>query len=234
MDQRSPQRLARLTGLLFLVIVVCGMFATTALDGFVVAGDAAATAENVRSGRTLFTAVLLGWTVLVAADAAVALPLYLLLRGSTVCSPCWRRRSGCSSRRCVGVAVTGVFYAYALLGDPARTGGGAAGGEVRASAELAAFDTAFLFGLVVFGVHLLCVGVLLYRSRYVPRALGALVTAGGAAYVADSLLGLLVAGHGGTASTVLLLPAALGELGLTAWLLVKGVTTGRPHPKETV
>ncbi|OII66487.1 DUF4386 domain-containing protein [Streptomyces sp. CC77] len=234
MNRRSPQRLARLTGLLFLVIVVCGVFATTALDGFVVAGDAAATAENVRSGRGLFTAVLLGWTVLLVADAAVSVPLYLLLRDVDGLLALLAMAFRLLFAALLGVAVTGVFHAYALLGDPASTGVGAAGSAARAMAELASFDTAFLFGLVVFGVHLLCVGVLLYRSRYVPRALGALVTAGGVAYVVDSLLGLLVAGHGGAASTALLMPAALGELGLTAWLLIKGVTTGRPYPKETV
>jgi hypothetical protein len=51
-------------------------------------------------------------------------------------------------------------------------------------------------------------------------------------YIADSLAGLLLADHGGLVSAVLLAPAVVGELGLTAWLLLRGVTVPRPVTRQ--
>jgi hypothetical protein len=96
-----------------------------------------------------------------------------------------------------------------------------------ALASLDTFGTGFLLALVFFGVHLLVLGSLLYRSRYVPRVLGVLIVAAGAGYILDSLATFFVPGHGGLTSAVLVAPALVGELGLTAWLLVKGVKVRR-------
>ena len=74
-----------------------------------------------------------------------------------------------------------------------------------------------------FGVHLVVLGFLLYRSRYVPRALGVLIVVAGGGYIVDSLPHFFVADYGGLVRAILLAPAVVGELGLTAWLLVKGV-----------
>jgi hypothetical protein len=71
---------------------------------------------------------------------------------------------------------------------------------------------------------LMTLGLLLYRSRYIPRALAVLLAAAGAGYIEDSLASLLVEDHSGLASAILLAPAVVGELGLTVWLLVKGVS----------
>jgi hypothetical protein len=86
----------------------------------------------------------------------------------------------------------------------------------------------FLLALVLFGVHLVALGALLYRSHYLPRVLGVLLVAAGVGYIADSLAALLLADHGGLVSAVLLTPAVVGELGPTAWLLLRGVTVPRP------
>lgn len=75
-------------------------------------------------------------------------------------------------------------------------------------------------------------GFLLHRSRYVPRVFGALLVAAGVGYMADSLAGLFIADHGGLVSAVLLVPAVVGELGLTGWLLLRGVTVPRPVARQ--
>lgn len=90
----------------------------------------------------------------------------------------------------------------------------------------------FLLALVLFGAHLLALGSLLHRSRYVPRVFGALLVAAGVGYMADSLAGLFIADHGGLVSAVLLVPAVVGELGLTGWLLLRGVTVPRPVARQ--
>ncbi len=55
---RRIQRVARVTGLLYLAIVVIGMFSPIVLESTVVPGDAAATAEGILGSRALFIAGL--------------------------------------------------------------------------------------------------------------------------------------------------------------------------------
>ena len=75
-----------------------------------------------------------------------------------------------------------------------------------ALASIDTFSTGFLLALVLFGVHLLVLGFLLHRSRYVPRAFGVLLVAAGVGYIVDSLAGLFIGDHGGLVSAVLLAP----------------------------
>jgi hypothetical protein len=84
------------------------------------------------------------------------------------------------------------------------------------------FVAGLLLALVFFGVHLLLLGFLLYRSRQVPRGLSLLLVAGGIGYTVGCLAELFVADVGGPAGVVLLAPAVVGQLGFTWWLLVNG------------
>jgi hypothetical protein len=222
------ERLARVTGLLYLVLAVFGMFSFVVLENLVVPGDAATTADNILGSRWLFGSSLVTWIVVVLADVAVAVTLYLLLE------PVGRALSLVAAAvRLVYAAILGavllnLYDAFRLLTGAERGAGlDAQQRQTMALSALATFSAGFLLALVFFGVHLVALGVLLYRSRYVPRAFGVLLVAAGAGYIADSLAKFFVAGHGGLASAVLVAPAVAGELGLTAWLLVKGVDVRR-------
>lgn len=90
-------------------------------------------------------------------------------------------------------------------------------------AALETFDTGFLLALTLFGVHLLVLGVSVGSGGVVPRVFGVLLVIAGVGYIADSLAKLFVADFGGLLSAAFLTLAIVGELGLTVWLLVKGV-----------
>jgi len=87
----------------------------------------------------------------------------------------------------------------------------------------------YLVAGTFFGLWLLPVGYLLFRSGYAPRPLGALVMVGSFGYVADLAIRVLVPGVGETLPLVLVLPSALAELSLALWLLVKGLNV-QPQP----
>jgi hypothetical protein len=216
----SPQRLARSTGALYVVLAILGMLGPLTLESVVVPGDAAATADAVAQSQGLFTGSLLAWVTIVAVDVAVSVTLYLLLapvsRGLSLLTAAFRLVYSAA----VGAMLGHLFTAYGLLTGP---GGHTGAEESAALSSLEVFGAGFLAALVFFGVHLVLLGGLLYRSRYVPRVLAAFVVAAGAGYVLDSLASLMVDGYGGAVSAVLLTPAVVGELGLAARLLVKGV-----------
>jgi hypothetical protein len=77
---------------------------------------------------------------------------------------------------------------------------------------------------ILWGAWLFPVGILVYRSRVLPRFLGVWLVINGFAYVILSLTGLLRPQY---QETVFLIsqPALFGELALMLWLVVKGATT---------
>src|SRR4029453_472864 len=77
----SPQRYARICGVLYLYIIVAGIFAELFVrGGLVVSADAAATASNIMAHETLFRLGFSGELLHLAFDVAVAGILYAFLR----------------------------------------------------------------------------------------------------------------------------------------------------------
>jgi Domain of unknown function (DUF4386) len=230
---RPIQRLARATGLLYLVLAVLGMFSAMVLESLVVPGDAPATADRILGARWLFGSSLVTWLVVVVADVAIAVTFYLLLRPVSHTLSLLAAALRLVYAAVLAAVLLNLFDAFRLLtGAQGAAGLGEQQPQAMALAALDTFSAGFLLALVLFGVHLLLLGSLLYRSRYVPRVLGVLLVAAGVGYIADSLAGLLLADHGGLVSAVLLTPAVLGELGLTAWLLLRGVRVPRPMTRQ--
>jgi uncharacterized protein DUF4386 len=83
-----------------------------------------------------------------------------------------------------------------------------------------AFADLWMAGLILFGIHLLLVGYLAYRSSYVPKLIGVLLLVAGAGYVFDSVVSTVLASPPGSVATV----TFLGEFLLAIWLVVRGRT----------
>lgn len=231
-DRHIP-RLARATGLLYLVLAVFGMFSAMVLESLVVPGDAQATADSILGSRWLFGSSLVTWLAIVVADVAISVTFYLLLRPVSHALSLLAAAFRLVYSAVLAAVLLNLFDAFRLLtGAQAAAGLGEQQRQAMALAALDTFSAGFLLALVLFGVHLLTLGSLLHRSRYVPRVFGALLVAAGVGYIADSLAGLFIADHGGLVSAVLLTPAVVGELGLTVWLLLRGVTAPRPVTRQ--
>jgi hypothetical protein len=167
--------------------------------------------------------------IVLFADVAVAITLFVLLKRVSPTLSLLAAAFRVVYAAMQAVNLLNLFKALFLLTNP-NYGAGFGPRQVDALAlfSLEAFGTGFRIGLVFFGIHLIALGNLLVTSRYVPRVIGILVVAAGVGYSADSLGRLLVPDYSAVATAVLLTPAVIGELGLTVWLLVKGVQIRRP------
>ena len=76
------------------------------------------------------------------------------------------------------------------------------------------------------GLWLFPLGVLAYRSRFLPRFLGVWLVINGFAYLAMSFTGLLLPQYEDLVSNIVF-PAQLGELAFMLWLVIKGA---KPQP----
>jgi hypothetical protein len=65
-------------------------------------------------------------------------------------------------------------------------------------------------------------GVLLLRSRVVPRVIGALMLAAGVCYLVNSLVFINAPALSEVLVPWILLPSLLGELSLALWLVARG------------
>ncbi len=94
-----------------------------------------------------------------------------------------------------------------LLGDPNQA--------LRA---VDAYDTIWHVGLNLFGVHLLLIGLLAYRSDFMPRIFGVLLVIAGLGYLVDGFGAVLVPGYTLDVTRF----TFVGEAALMFWLLIKG------------
>lgn len=225
-----PARLARVAGLLYLVIIVGAGFAEGAVRGtLVVPGDAAATAANLRASETLYRLGFLTDLIAFLADVALAVLFYVLL------APAGRLLSLVAAAfRLAQASVLGLnmlhhFGALFLIGSAAYLSAFTPeqlDALVLLSAE--AHEHGYLIAQMFFGVHCGLLGVLMVRSPAFPSALGVLVSVVGVGYLADGTTFFLAPGVAPSVSPFYLTPVVVGELALCGWLLVKGVREPDP------
>lgn len=202
--------------LLMTALAVVGNF--VALEGLVTSGDAARTAGDVTAAEGLFRLGIASFVGVIALDVVVAWALYGVFR------PVSRSLSALAAA--LRLVYSGVFLvavgqllgALRLFSDgSARTALGAEPANAQAMASLSAFSDIWDLGLLLFGLHLLVIGYLAYRSGYLPRLLGVLVVLAGLGYLVDSLAAVLVPGPWTAVSTF----TFLGEFLLALWLLIR-------------
>lgn len=218
------RRLGRLTGLLYIPLLVFGMFAPIVYETLIVPGDAVATANSILGARGAFEASLVSWIIIVVVDVVISVVFFSLLE------PVSRLLSAISAalRLTYSIVLAALlpqlFHGYALLTDPTR---GARFEPTllpdEAFSHIETFGIGFQFALVTFGIHLVFLGILMFRSRLVPAFFGVVLVAAGIGYVLDSLGRFFLPDLATPLTPVLLAPALIGELGLTVWLLTKGV-----------
>ncbi len=117
-------------------------------------------------------------------------------------------------------ALSNLFVAVRLLTDADSLeafGTGRLNAQVMMSVN--AFNDGWDAALAIFGLHLLVLGYLVYKSGYIPRALGILVMIASLGYLIDSFGGFLSTGYNANVA----LFTFVGEVLLMGWLLWKGI-----------
>jgi hypothetical protein len=234
--EASPQTYARTGGILYLFIVVVGVFGELFVRGrLIVPGDAAATANNIMGSETLFRVGLTGELLGYAASGALAMILYVLLKPVS--------RNLALLAAFLTITTNAVLGLNALFHLAAVIVLGGAGPSDRGANPfpdyLEAFDPqqlhalaylsvrlhgyGFAIGLIFFGFFLVLLGYLIYRSGYLPRTIGVLLVIGGLGYLTNSFAQILAPALAASLLPWVLLPPFLAELGFALWLIVKGV-----------
>ncbi|HYN81887.1 MAG TPA: DUF4386 domain-containing protein [Gemmatimonadaceae bacterium] len=225
LDAKGARVLARVGGVLYLIIIVTGAVGEAVVRGtIVVSGNAAATAANLRSMESLWRLGVAGEVVLLACATALAVIFYILLR------PVSRELALAAvffNLVCIAIeGVAAVSLASALFPLASATYLSAfTPDQVNAMAMLSvrSHTTGFGIALIFFGVECVILGYLIYRSGYMPGIIGVLMEIAGVCYVINSFALLLSPALSSKLFPVILMPALVAEVSLAFWLLVNGV-----------
>jgi hypothetical protein len=218
----SPQLYARIAGMLYLIIIIAGIFGQILVrNKLIVSGDATATANNIMNSELLWRTGISVDLIMHICDLPVMIILYYLLR------PVNKKLALLNlSFNLIQTAVL-VANKLNLLATLFFLGGG---DYLKSFTPEQLHSLSYLFiklhdigfgvGLIFFAFVCLIEGYLLFKSNYFPKTIGVLMSIAGVCYLANSFA-LILAPQ--LSSIALLMPCLIAELSFSLWLIFKGV-----------
>ncbi len=203
---------------LLLMAVLAGFANFGVIEGLVAQGDAARTAQNIIASEGLFRFGVVSLILVAILDVVVAWALKTFFKpvhkGLSALAAWFRLMYtgvfvvAISQLAAVPHLLSNAGYLKAFSTDQLQT---------QALLNINTFQNIWDVGLILFGIHLVLLGYLAYKSGYVPKLVGALLAIAGSGYLIDSLGTLLVSGYSAKIATL----TFVGEVVLMVWLLVK-------------
>ncbi len=221
----SLVRTARIAGLLYLGIIVCGLFSEVVVRGQLVdLSDAVSTSNHILNSRLLFKSGFVADSLMLVCDVAVAILLYHLLRPVHATLSLMAAAFRLTQAAVLAVNLLNHLAPLLLL----RDSGYAAhfSGIQRDTLILLFLDLhghAYDLGLLFFAVSNLILGYLVVKSQYLPTVLGYTLQLAGVVYLAGSYCRFLLPDYLAFLQPAYIIPM-IAELSFCLWLLTKGVT----------
>src|SRR6266571_1152687 len=189
----SPKRLARIAGVLYLLVGIFGGFAEGFLEPkMYVAGDAAATAGNVVANPGLVRLGVVSDLLDQTFFVFLALTLYELLKHV---HQSMARAMLVLVALAAGITCLNTVFLFEALriatGAVDFSALGVAGFNAMVLLLLDAQHYGILVAQIFFGLWLVPLGCLVFKSGMFPKALGVVLIAGGVCYIVDLLLAFL-------------------------------------------
>jgi hypothetical protein len=221
----SRRQAAIVAGIGLLLMTVLAPFANFyVLQGLTVPGDALATFDRIAASQGLFRTGIATFLIVAILDVVVAWALYYLLKPvdrSLSLLAAWFRvvyaamlAIALGSLMQVPQLVSGDGFLKAFQADQLHA---------QVMLSLGAFDRTWTLGLVLFGLHLLLLGYLAFKSDLMPRVLlkvlGILLIIASVGYLVDGLGKVLLATYSANIGTY----TFVGEPLFMLWLLWRGI-----------
>ena len=222
----SPSLGARIAGLLYLFVIAASVLALVSTQSLIVRDDAATTAANILAAEPTFRLAFAANLLACVAYIAVVAILYVLMKpaGPTLSAvAAFMGLAGCAVS---GATMLNQLTALSYLGDASYLAAFSQD-QLQALARVALRQSGAGNGLalVFFGFYCVLLASLVFRARFLPRALGVLLALAGAGWLVGSFGSLLAPPF--PLSGYLLPVSGLGEGLFTLWLLVMGVNAAR-------
>ena len=228
----SPKRIARIAGVLYLVVAIFAGFAFEVFTGLYVAGDSVATAANVVASAGLIRVAVVADLIQVTAWVFLALTLHRLLQ---------HIHPGAAFTMVVlvaigaGIACFNTVFAFEGMRVATDSSYAAVLGVGGANAlVLMLLDTQHYGGSIVsvfYGLWLVPLGYLAYKSGMFPKALGVALITVCVCYHAKLLAAFLAPDLWTAIQGYVSIPLWVFELWMVLYLLLIGIRTTKPDAR---
>lgn len=211
----NKRRIARIAGWsLILMAIVAAFSVGYAFAEFNLPDQIDSLKENILANQGLYQNMLIGILIILILDLLVSLTLYEYFRNDN-----GKISLISAGLRIIYTLIFGIatFYLWKNLNADELTNQ-----AIYTNFQL--FQSIWNGGLIIFGFHIILIGILMRLHKKIPKILGYLTLIAGVSYVIVPLFKLTNPNSEfvGTLEMILLLPMAIGELGLATWLILKG------------
>jgi hypothetical protein len=211
----SPLVHARVTGLVGVVTLASGSFTGFVGSKLVVRGDVVATSSNIVASESLFRLGLVSGLIMMIASLFYALLLYRLLRPVNKSHAMTMVSLLLASVPIYMLNQVNQFAALPLAADQRYD-------QVELFLDLHRLGN--LIAGIFFGLWLFPLGLLVFKSGYLPRFLGILLMFGSLGYLVLFVQAVFFPGSERTLWTnPFLVLTHVSELALMLWLLIRGL-----------
>lgn len=220
-EEINPKKTARIAGLLYMLLIPLGVFGMLYVPNTLfVPGDIAATVSNIMANQSLFRSSIVSALLTQVVQIFVVLYLYKVLKPVNkthalymvvfilVAVPIAMLNE--LNQFAVLLLLNSQDYLKFFTLDQM---------QVQVALFLDLRLTGIFIAQIFWGLWLLPMGYLVFKSGYLPRIIGVLLIVACFGYLIDSFLFFFVPDFGITFSEF----TFLGELLMTLWLLIKGV-----------
>jgi hypothetical protein len=232
----SIKKTARTTGVLYLAIFFANMFVFMFVSGSLnVAGDATATAENIRASESLYRSGVVSYLIVFLSEIGTTILLYKLLAPVNKTVSLLMVATRLMQAAVHAANLINFIFPLILIngGDYLATFS-----PEQINALVLLFTEVHYYGVLVseafFAPSLFFLGYLVVKSELFPNILGVMLAIAGAGYVLDSFGIFLLPQQATLFANIMIAPAIIAELSFTLWLLIKGVRTPKPESRQAV
>lgn len=222
----SRKKTARIAGLMYFILVLSGIFSLMYVPSkIMVWDDPAATVANIKASETLFRLGILGSLICYLSFMVLPLILYKLLNTVNKNHAQLMVVLVLVSIPISFVNIIDKIDVLTLLGDATYLSGYT---TEQAHAQIMLSLESYYAGInlvqIFWGLWLFPFGYLVYKSGFLPKILGIFLMLGCLGYIIEFIGNFLFPTYGGSLfSTIVGIPASIGEIGICLWLLIIGV-----------
>lgn len=219
---------ARLSGLLYLILIICGIINLLYIPTkFIVWEDASKTFENITNSEMLFRLGIVSGILTFLTFILLPLALYKLLNKVNQTQAKLMVIFALLSIPISFVNILNKFSVLSLIDntqylhelDKTEI-------QTQVMLHLDYYNNGIEISQIFWGLWLFPFGYLVYKSGFLPKLFGILLMLGCFGYLITFFAGFLFSNfHETMLSTIVGIPASIGEIGICLWLLIMGTNT---------
>ena len=216
----SPNKLARMTGILYFLVILAGVVSEIMVRNFIIVpGDITTTVKHITSYESVFR---IGFVISLTRFVIFILLVLALYKLLGPVNKDWSLIMVAIALVSISIGMVSLLFQYAAPLLLISNGYSSLFTSDQWHAQVLFFINLQMLGdkaSQILTVWLLLLGYLIYKSGYFPKLLGVLMMIAGLGYVTDFLIFFLLPNLNWQVAGF----AFLAELPFPLWLLVKGV-----------